>query len=309
MSIVVIQTVKELAALLIRWSSLPFVVRNTYARNKVAILVYHDPRPEVFARHLRYLAKRHRFITLERLVNAIESQSWDHIPPKSVVVTFDDGHRGNFGLLELFKKYAVTPTVYIRTQIVNSNRHFWFKETGIDPEALKRVPTAERLSLLKAERGFSPTAEHAEDERQALSGDEIALLREHVDFQSHSRFHPMLTMCADQECETEIARSKIEVEALSGRECKHFSYPNGDYGQREIDVLKRAGYRSARTIDVGWNDMKSDLFALKIVGTPDDASINRLAADVSGVNIGHLGRLAGAMLGRARDASGRRRPR
>jgi hypothetical protein len=41
---------------------------------------------------------------------------------------------------------------------------------------------------------------------------------------------------------------------------------------------------------VGWNDASSDPFRLKVLGVSDQASINRLAADLSGAtsNIARL---------------------
>ena len=112
---------------------------------------------------------------------------------------------------------------------------------------------------------------------------------ENVDFGSHSRFHPILTTCSDDECGDEIKESSREIEELTGRSCVHFAYPNGDYGEREIDMLKRAGYVSARTIDLGWNDVNTDPFKLRVLSWRDDMSVNRLAADLSGIS-GYLGR-------------------
>ncbi|MFL5048434.1 MAG: polysaccharide deacetylase family protein, partial [Xanthobacteraceae bacterium] len=84
-------------------------------------------------------------------------------------------------------------------------------------------------------------------------------------------------------CADEIFQSKHELEALLGQECVHFSYPNGDYSAREIELLRQAGYRSGRTVDLGWNSPGTDVYRLKILGTEDDASVNRLAADLTGI--------------------------
>jgi hypothetical protein len=71
-------------------------------------------------------------------------------------------------------------------------------------------------------------------EAQALSVDEMERLIEAVDFGAHARFHPVLTTCLDAECETEIESSRTEVETVIGGACVDFSYPNGDYGDREL---------------------------------------------------------------------------
>jgi peptidoglycan/xylan/chitin deacetylase (PgdA/CDA1 family) len=274
--------VKEAVAKAIHWSGLPFLIRHAIARKRATIVHYHEPAPEVLDRHLAWLARRYAFIPLERLVQAIHARNWAGIPPYALVVTVDDGHRSNRATLEVFRKYGVVPTIYLCSQIVGTRRHYWFKVPVADREALMRQPTEERLQRL-AKAGYSPTAEHPEAERQALSRQEIAEMAALVEFGSHSRFHPVLTMCEAQKCADEILRSRTEVEALTGRPCDHFAYPNGDYTEREVELVRSAGYRSARTIDAGWNGANADPYRLKVTGVSDDASVHRLAAQVSGV--------------------------
>ena len=67
---------KELAALLIRLSGIPWLTREWFGRHKVSILVYHNPAPETMDRHLTYLSKHHRFITLNRAVDAISTNDF-----------------------------------------------------------------------------------------------------------------------------------------------------------------------------------------------------------------------------------------
>jgi peptidoglycan/xylan/chitin deacetylase (PgdA/CDA1 family) len=274
---------KEIAAWFIRYSGIPFLIRNTYAKKRVSIIVYHDPEPDVLDKHLSYLSKKYNFISLECLVNAIYSKNWANIPQRGLVITLDDGHKGNFNLLEVFKKYNIVPTIYLCIQIVNTNRHFWFRVKSINANSLKKFTNEKRLELLQKKFGFTPTKEYPEKERQALNKKEIKLMKDHVDFQAHSLFHPILTTCTDSECEKEIFQSKKDIEALLGIECKHFAYPNGDYTDREIELVKKAGYISARTIDVGWNDSNTDPYRLKARMVTDNASINLLDAQLSGV--------------------------
>jgi hypothetical protein len=63
----------------------------------------------------------------------------------------------------------------------------------------------------------------------------------------------------------------------------HFSYPSGYYGHREMRLARLAGYRSARTTDIGWNGPRTNPYQLRILGTVDDCSIDRLAADLTGI--------------------------
>jgi peptidoglycan/xylan/chitin deacetylase (PgdA/CDA1 family) len=292
----VLRAISSAIALFVRWSGFAMLVRWTIARRRVSILLYHDPTPELLDRHLRYLVKRYKFVRLSELVEAITLDRWADLPPRALVLTFDDGHRGNAELVDLFVRYGVKPTIYVCSQIVGTNRHYWFLESD-DPEPLKELSNGERLAALK-NVGFSPTKEYRQP--HALDAADINRMKEAVDFAAHTRFHPVLTTCSDADGAVEIESSKAEIEALIQGPCLDFSYPNGDYGERELALVRSAGYRSGRTVDLGWNDARTDPFRLKILGTTDVASVSRLAADLAGVS-GYLARLkVGSFTGRHR---------
>jgi peptidoglycan/xylan/chitin deacetylase (PgdA/CDA1 family) len=276
--------VKEALGFVIRYSGAAFLVREVYARNKVSIVLYHDPNPVVLNKHLAYLLERYTPIKLEVLIRAIYARDWSGVPAKALVITLDDGLKGNFELLNVFRRYRVVPTIYLCSQIVNSNRRFWFKTLPArSATEAKQYSNGQRNVWLRRQYGFENCKEYPPDERLALNLNEINLMKNFVDFQSHTRFHPILTTCSDTECKEEIKGSKEEIERLTGNDCCHFAYPNGDYTLREIEYLKQAGYKSARTIDVGWNSVNSNPYALKITGIGDDDSINVLVGKTSGI--------------------------
>ena len=261
-----------MVATLIYVSSIHVLIREFLCRNRVAILMYHDPKPTVFAKHLDYLSHHWTVISLETLVSAIYQKDFSRIPPKSVVITIDDGHAGNIELLPLFKQYRIRPTLFVCTQIINTHRHFWFKiaeQSKAERERLKRFPNVDRLAHLKQTTDFEP--EKIYPDRQALNIMEMEEMAEDVDFQPHTQFHPILPHCTETECRQEIIGSKTDLERLFGIECSHFSYPNGDYTEREIEIVKASGFRSARTTDIGWNTLKTAPYQLKTVPMADDA--------------------------------------
>ncbi len=274
---------KEVAAFLLRYSGVPFLIRNIYARNRCCILMYHNPSRNVLDKHLSYLSRRYNIITLQVLVNAVRSKDWTHIPPEGMVITLDDGHKGNFELLEVFKKYKIRPTIYLTSRLINTNRHFWFMLPGIQSGPLKKCTNGERLHRLEKNFGFTPKKEYSEQERQLLNIDEIRSMQDFVDFQAHTCFHPILTTCSDDECKQEIFQCKSDLETLLGINCKHFCYPDGDYTAREIEFVKQAGFLSARTADAGWNSVNTNPYKLKVIEVPNDASLNMLAAKLSGI--------------------------
>ena len=265
---------KDMVAILICLSGIHILIREFLCRNRVAILMYHDVKPEVFAKHLAYLSRHWTVISLDVLVDAIHQKNFSRIPAKSVIITIDDGHAGNIELLPLFKQYRIHPTLFVCTQIINTHRHFWFKIDGqskAERERLKRLPNAERLAYLKQTADFEP--EHVYPDRQALNITEMKEMAESVDFQPHTQFHPILPHCTETECKREILGSKTDLEGLLKIGCSHFSYPNGDYTEREIEIVKASGFRSARTTDIGWNTLETVPYQLKTIPIADDAGL------------------------------------
>lgn len=273
---------KNVVAILVYLSGLPVLIRKWMGRHRVAILLYHDPKPAVFAKHIAYLSQHYTIIPLDTLVAARHRKDFSQIPPKSVVITIDDGHAGNIALLPIFNQYRVRPTLYVCTQIIDTHRHFWFKIDGqskAEKERLKRLPNTERLARLKDATNFEPDRQYPD--RQALTIAEMKEMAESTDFQPHTRFHPILPRCTETECRQEVLESKKDLETFLGVACSHFSYPNGDYTEREIEIVKASGFRSARTTDIGWNTVDTPLYRLKAVPITDDAGLTRFRAELT----------------------------
>jgi peptidoglycan/xylan/chitin deacetylase (PgdA/CDA1 family) len=269
-------------AVVIRFGGLAWLVRMTIARRWVSIVIYHDPDPTRLDSQLAWLRRRYSLISLDRLAAALRSGRWAELPPRSLVVTVDDGHARNHELLDLFRRHQLAPAVYLCSQIVDSRRGFWF--SGLDRDELERlkgVPNAERLSALERDRGFRQTAERP-GEPEALSRHQVMAMTSCCEVGSHSRFHPILPRCSEEEARREIVDSKRELEQLTGRSCRHFAYPGGAYDARERALVERAGYLSARTVDIGWNRSRTDPYRLRVLAI-DPPSITALAAELSGL--------------------------
>jgi peptidoglycan/xylan/chitin deacetylase (PgdA/CDA1 family) len=282
---------REGFARLVIWTGVAAAVRKLLWRDRVAILLYHDPEPSTLDAHLSYL---------RRICDIVPLADFDK-PGRGrprAVITLDDGHAGNAALLPIFEKHGVRPTIFVCSGIVAHRRpHWWMHPAAAhaDIERLKRLPNRERLRELAAlgyrggEPGCGdPDRNDAADRAQTvaatgLSAQQIDALRSHVDLQSHTRFHPILTRCDDHECEEEIAGSRRDIESMTGNVCVHFAYPNGNYSEREVRLLKAAGYRTARTCDVGWNDRSTDPFRLRAIDIHDDSSLTWFAAQLTGI--------------------------
>jgi peptidoglycan/xylan/chitin deacetylase (PgdA/CDA1 family) len=265
---------KEWLARFLLWSGVLALLRLLIWRDRVLVLVYHNPQPEVMSSHLSYLCKIAEPIMLSELNSPSDGR------PR-FVITIDDGHAGNRNLVDVFRQYGVVPTIFVCSQIVGTKRQFWWQfsaEIAKQCEELKRRRNRDRLVDLAA-LGYRQEAEV--EPAAALSLEDIESMKAYCEFQSHGRFHPILTCCDDDECEAEIAQSRKEIQQLTANACSYFAFPNGNYGEREIRLLRSAGYLAARTLDLGFNDANSDPFRLKAVAVPDDCSAQWLSVHLT----------------------------
>lgn len=113
------------------------------------------------------------------------------------------------------------------------------------------------------------------------SGD-IERMKPVCDLASHTLSHPRLPECDDECARRQITDSRVQVETLTGEQCRHFAYPAGAYTDRDVRLAAEAGYLSSRTVDVGWIRSGADPHRLRIMSM-DPPSVNLLAAELSGM--------------------------
>ena len=88
-------------------------------------------------------------------------------------------------------------------------------------------------------------------ERSVLTEQELVKIASHplVSIQSHTMSHPILTNCDDEILSYELNSSKAYLENLLHHKIEAFSYPNGNFSNREIEAVKKAGYKMAFTTE------------------------------------------------------------
>ncbi len=272
---------KKMAFLLLRISALPFLLREFVQRRRVTILVYHKLSPVMADAHFAALRRKYNIVSLADYSD-FRTDSTKKLPPKALIVTLDDGHKGNYALKPVLEKYRIRPTIFLCSGLVGTNRHFWFETemAGSTRQELKRVGDSERLDVLE-KFGFSEQKEYPS--RQALSASEIQDMRSVVDFQSHTVLHPILPQSSGVRAFREISDSKAQLEERFGFSINALAYPNGDYSEREIESAKKSGYQYALTLDLGFNTRSTPAFQLKRICINDDAGLDELLVKASGL--------------------------
>lgn len=272
---------KHVLFLLLYASSVPFLIRELWQRRRVTVLLYHRVEAGVLDRHLARLKRHYNFIPLQDFLRIQSGQSPGRIPKKAAILTLDDGHVSNRTLLPVLEKHRIPCTLFVCTAIVGTHRSFWFLDPAAKSDAfeLTRVPDEERLARLQA-RGFRESREHAT--RQALSWEEAAAMRSWVDFQPHTRSHPILPFCSAERADMEIRGSKTDLEER-GYPVYAFAYPTGDYSDRDVELVRAAGYECALTVDWGYNTLKTDRYRLKRICMYDGAGTTEALVRATGI--------------------------
>jgi peptidoglycan/xylan/chitin deacetylase (PgdA/CDA1 family) len=98
-------------------------------------------RPQTFEKHLRYLTRCYRVVTMEQLMVWRGQPTYTQRP--LCVITFDDGWEDNYSqALPLLRRYHCPATLFVATDFIGSGQTPWFYRLGGLLHALAVVPNS-----------------------------------------------------------------------------------------------------------------------------------------------------------------------
>lgn len=261
--------------------------------------------PETFDMHLQEIK---RYFTVMRLKDWVErKQSGDQLPLKACVVTFDDGWLDNYEFaLPLLEKHQVPATLFAVAEKIDTSFQFWpnmvmwlLFNGGTDylkqDELLGSVypdqgsPNREFAALyIRRLKQFSDQdifaaldAIHKKTNllqsmpRALMNWNELKQMQASgwVDIGSHTCSHKRLTHhLGSQELQHEIVQSRDLLESTLEQKIHLFCFPNGDYNQSALDMVK-ATYKAAVTTQKGIvSNNNFSLHELKRIGLHQQVS-------------------------------------
>lgn len=188
---------------------------------RVPVIMYHDilPKKEVFFDVTPKEFERHLQLIKENGLTPIAfDQLTTHLrtglplPEKPILLTFDDGYGGHYEYVyPLLKKYGYPGVFSIYTSKVGINTG----RTHVSWEQLREMVGSPLVTIA-----------------------------------AHSVTHPPdLTVLPNDKLETEIVQSKSILETKLGIPIRYFTYPTGKYDARVAELVNKAGYQAALTMD------------------------------------------------------------
>ena len=217
------------------------------------------------------LIKNYRIIAIEEL----EDYYYRNINLRNAChITFDDGDLSFYkNVLPIIKRHKIHVSTYVSPLMAKDQENFWFQEIrgyneqkliesykkvtnkkieNIQPveikKYLKTLPLEiiwEIIKLYQKETNTHPKSPMNMTEKQLIEVKSSGL----VDIGAHTLNHPILTNESNSSASNEIIGSIDQLSDILNCEIRYFVYPNGAYGEREIEILKNKGIKLAFTTE------------------------------------------------------------
>lgn len=210
-------------------------------------LYFHNPSKKEFEFVVEWLKKEaFHFISVNDLDKIIEGEA--PFPKGAVLITVDDGWASNIdNMVAVANREKIPITIFLTTAAVETG-NYWFSyakqatRMGLgypSSRNLKKWPNNDKADIIRQIR------EKIELPREAMTIDDVKKIASspYITIGAHTVNHPVLPNCTDEEASYEVKQSKEIIESWIGKKVETFAYPNGDFGEREANICKEAGYK------------------------------------------------------------------
>lgn len=137
-------------------------------------------------------------------------------------------------------------------------------------------PLDQRIADLLTKYGLTGTFYvPIENSMPVLAAQQVRQLSEAFEVGAHTVHHAVLTSIPDREAEIEIRESKKQLEDSTGRLCDTFCFPKGRFYRRHLAMVREAGFRYARTVELLATRVPDNRCGLGLIPTTVQAARHR----------------------------------
>lgn len=216
-------------------------------------------------RHLDWLGRRYRFVSLDELGARLEAKDGRRDPVAAI--TFDDGYRDFYDhALPILLRKGVPAAIFVVTDLVGTQRvqihdrlyfllarQFRPGSGAPDPFAATRMlletkTQSELDGIIRKLELETPVPEDTFRPFYSLTWELLDRIgRAGMTIGSHTRTHVLMTRESKQRMALEAAGARAEIERRLGANVRHFAYPSGYFNTAAVDAVASAGYKFAYT--------------------------------------------------------------
>jgi peptidoglycan/xylan/chitin deacetylase (PgdA/CDA1 family) len=296
---------KFAAQAIIQSGLLPAIERLEHQRDNVLrILAYHrigdseaengrlDPTllsatPRMFARQMEFLVDTYHIVSVEEVLSAVVGGR--PLPPRSVMITFDDGYQDFLDVAwPVLERLQIPAVLFVATEYLSKpDRLFWwdelyqvFSQTECNRLRLSSVghyslesPEQRTRALLEVKDCVERMEHHQamalvdelaqvlevcpRRDRLILSWQEVRYLSSRgLHIGAHTRSHPILSRLSPDKARQEIVGCQQDLARQLGRTWPIFAYPCGGSTHlcpTLVTILHETGIKLAMTTIMGHN--------------------------------------------------------
>jgi peptidoglycan/xylan/chitin deacetylase (PgdA/CDA1 family) len=240
---------------------------------------------QMLERHLDWLGRRFRFVSLDELGARLDGSDSSDDP--IAAVTFDDGYRDFYDqAFPLLQQMGIPAAVFVVTDLVGTTcvqahdklylllaRRYQDRSTmqveitdllhslGLSVPSIVDTPYDATRALIEAlpQAGIQRVLAALES-AVSISEDTYkpfysltwemleALQRAGVTIGSHTKTHIVMTNEGAERVADEVTGSREEIERRLGSGVRHFAYPSGMFDTASVNAVAKAGYRFGYTV-------------------------------------------------------------
>jgi peptidoglycan/xylan/chitin deacetylase (PgdA/CDA1 family) len=275
--------------------------------------------PELFARQVAFLTKRHRIVSVGEMVEQMRSRRG--VDARNVAITFDDGYEDNYrNAFPILREHGATATFYVTTGTLADARVPWtvalrraikqyegpgvslsfLGERSIDLSTyakmeatikmvtgvVKRCKLDEIETILAEVHEQTGSRTDLRDRRIMMNWDEIREMHSAgMTIGAHTHSHYNLPSLDTSDVAHEVVASRRDIEEALQAPVEHFAYPNGRTDRhcdaRVAKLVAVAGFESAVTSLSGPVSHRHSRYCIPRLGiVPRHRDVDRLAADI-----------------------------
>ncbi|WXT99941.1 MAG: hypothetical protein Ctma_0647 [Catillopecten margaritatus gill symbiont] len=202
-------------------------------KKTIPILMYHNIAPVPIGTKTRGLNVRPRLFRSQMWLLKIlgyKGLNMSELQPyltgekqgKVIGITFDDGYQDNLiYALPILKKFGHSATCYLISQKIGATNEW---------DANRNTPKHPLMNVGEVRQWID-------------AGMEIG---------AHTQNHIHLAECDIKTAKKEIQQSRVDLETLFNCPINHFCYPYGNYNNEIVDIVRKAGYKTATTVHKGY---------------------------------------------------------